>query len=674
MKMKKMSFTLLGTTSIVGSMLTTIVSCGSSFNGRYDTDNDNQIIVRTTWSQSGGNFSKYHILNTLVDVYNKEMKSHNGFMPVKLEHVEGGYGTIASQTITKIKAHDKKTLPNLFTDYPTAAAEILGYEMQLNFEEQSTFNSSNIDANWLANANIIGGNKKKHIINTPYSISSDTLSLNKSLMHKFLHDIESSNSGATINDKSTDGIIKQILDFNPTASDTSEINRLWGATMSNSSVFNNYVISNSTFSSFKSVFEFGSKIMSAYGKNSRDSEGLHFLGYDSPTNLLFSIAKSLSKSSATTHHPLVSLNDNGFVSYDVFSKELSKKTFKDAAKIILDAINSGSLWLGTGGAYASDYFKRHKMGLAIGSSAGITYLFSSEATTSKIVLNNKDVFGVQAHKNHDVVTMVLKDGHLNKIYTNAKASIGSYDFKFKTAAEEAKVSDSKFIVAPDKTNDGNFLSSHSGVPFVVIDSHNNDHTFYAFDSTSTPVVSNALVNEDEINTYPAIFSATSNSNSKILFTNGPNLVGVHANKLEDMATALFATWLYNSTNTYTDLENLSPVNYLISKAEYIVPIKNFLQTNSLIHNAINTGLQGHSAKYWKGNEQVFKGLNEAKSNANISLYVEGVPIDEYSQSIREYIDKIFQSALDGSHQGTNLTVDSIYSKFTSSAKSGGIIS
>lgn len=670
MKFKKTSF-ILGTSAILGSTITTLVSCSSSsFNGRYDTENDEQIIMRTTWSQSGGNYSKYHILDMLVHTYNEQMKSTDGFMPVKLEHVEGGYGTIASQTITKIKAGDKKTLPNIFTDYSTSAAEILGYEMDLHFNEQSTFNSSNIDSSWLKNANIIGGNNKNNIINIPYSISSDTLSFNKSLMHKFLIDIQNSNT-ATIN-QSANGILHDFFSFTPSSNDTSEINKLWG-NITNSNVFNNYTISDSTFNSFESLFEFGSKIMKGYGLNAQDTNGLHFIGYDSPTNLLYSIAKSLSNSSSD-YDNLVSLDEKGYVLYDLFKKDKAQKTFKDATKIISDAINTGALWVGTGGAYASDYFKRHKMGMSIGSSAGLTYQVSSVDEVSKIKLENKDVFGVQAHKSGDIVTNVSLNGSLNRIYTHDKnLAANSHDFKFKTSGEETKVTNSKFIVTPTNEIDSSFLSSHSGVPFTVVDGHNVDHTFYAFDTSTNTVISSALLNDNEMISYPAILSATSNSSSKILFTNGPNLVGVHANAAEDKATALFATWLYDFNTNYTGLDNLSPAKYLISKAEYIVPLKDFLKTNSVVENAIQSGLSSPSAKYWKGNKYVFDGLNRVKSDTNVNLYVENVPIDEFSQSMREYIDKIFQATLDGAHQGTTLSVDEIYSKLKSSAKSSGMI-
>ena len=370
----------LGTVSAVAVPIATAVSCGSLLggNGAYDSDNDNKIVIQTTWSAGGEAISA---LEDVVDKYNESQSGTVGYIPVQIEHVEGGYGTIPSQILTKIQSQDKKTLPNLYIDYPSAVGQINPYNMTYDMSDvidRSWFIDQFVDVN-----DKIAGISSGGLYSIPLAKSTEALAIDKPLMHWLFNKLVT--AGATI-DRST-GIVKEIMDQTISSGDASAIASQWGDTKPGADA-SAITIDNKVFTTYKGLFDFINAAQPLFLAPGRPN----ILGIDSPSNMIYELA-TLQTYNKKEDFLFTKKGKSGYVEFDFLKNGTPQsKLFRDSYDMIKSIIDSGATWIGGGGAYGSTRLLKHQMGISISSSAGLYHAYDRHSQASQDLNKNETLF------------------------------------------------------------------------------------------------------------------------------------------------------------------------------------------------------------------------------------------------------------------------------------------
>ena len=662
MKLNKKALLSLGTLASIVAPIAATVSCGSAtgggFDGRYDTANNKEVVVQTTWSSGG---TQIRALTDLANKYNEVQKNEPGFLPVKVNHIEGGYGAAASKTITKITAHDTATLPNLIVDYPAAAAQMKAYEMQLDFKSDANgLDTSKIDSNQLHFMNNIGGVKENEVVAVPMGISTEMVFVNKPLMKHFFEVLKS--QGANI-DISKPGLVQDIDGVSITPEDQGAITALWGAVPASGNSLNGFVVNNDTFKSYEGLIELGNKVMAATGKNAQDTKNLHFMGNDSPGNLEFVLTESLK--AKAEYDAVISKGADTFVKNDWYHGGKAKANMNKANDLIVSGLKTGSLWLGGGGEFGSNLFVDHKMALTVGSTAGYTHQYDSHSGNISVLTlkdgKKEELKGPSTAGGFDQIASYTNGHYENQIKssTHTMNKHDTHNVKSQSAADDAK-----FQAA---TTNGDFITSNpaaegiaNSTTITVKDIHDKDVKLTiipAGDSSITQINAGTRVNKSDLYvTENVALKATKDSTRSTLLPQGPGLVGVHSNAKGDKATAMFVNWLYSGVQVNfgdaNNPQNMTPADYFAKKAYYIVPTTDYL-TKTYSSDSLKNA----------------KASLQAAQTANNNIFFTDVPVDETSSPLRSYFESSLKAARDAYHTGNATpTADSIYNEIKVKAR------
>lgn len=362
----------------VGTMSTLSIACSSLLgsNGKYDSYDDNKIVIQTTWSAGGKAIAA---LEDVVKKYNLSQKDEQGFIPVVIEHVEGGYGTIPAQAITKIQSKDNRTLPNLYIDYPSAVGQVAPYNMAFDVSDE-------IKRDWFIDEFVkvndqIAGIKKGKMFSVPLSKSTEALILDKPLMNYLITELEK--QGAKIEKGDADSTLSKIMSSQPSSEDLGAIKTQWGSIKKGKKA-DDIIINNDIFDNYEDLFAFVKKTQLMFEAPGNPN----ILGVDAPSNLLYTLAKL--KSHNVANKFLFSKNEEtGYVDFNFLKKgKEESETFKQSYNMIKSLIDAGSVWIGGGGAYGSTRLQKHQMAISISSSAGLYHAYSSDKI--KADLNKKE--------------------------------------------------------------------------------------------------------------------------------------------------------------------------------------------------------------------------------------------------------------------------------------------
>ncbi|NQZ65863.1 MAG: P80 family lipoprotein [Mycoplasmatales bacterium] len=381
----KKIFMGIGTLSIAVAPIATSISCGSLLgsNGAYDSISDNKIAIQTTWSSGG---AAYNALDTVVKEYNILEKDSPGFIEVKLEPVEGGYGTVASQAITKIISKDTRTLPNLYIDYPTSVGKINPYGMA--FDVSSQVDRNLFDESFVKVNDEISGLPKGKLYSIPLANSSESLAINRPLMKYLLENAETVGAKIDWSGPTMEAIHNQ----NISSSDLENIKSQWGGLNSNDpNQLVGTTISEDIFVYYNSLFEFIDKVQPIFETPGKPN----ILGTDSPTNLIYELSSMQVQNNPNKF--LFSKNDKtGFVDFNFLKAGSNEaQVFKNSYEILRKAIDKNAIWIGGGGAYGSTMLQQHQMAISIGSTAGLHF---SIGKGSQNLNENEISFGLPISK------------------------------------------------------------------------------------------------------------------------------------------------------------------------------------------------------------------------------------------------------------------------------------
>ncbi len=359
------SISTLGVVSIPTSLL---IACSSLLgsNGAYDSVDDNKIVIQTTWSASG---SAIDALDETVHKYNETQKNAPGYIPVVVEHVEGGYGTIPSQAITKIQSHDTRTLPNLYIDYPSAVGQVVPYEMAFDMGDE-------VKREWFIDEFVkvndkIAGIKPGHLYSAPLSKSTEAIIVNKPLMNYLFKSLQA-NGAKIVHPKGS--IVEQIMTFN-NSSDLSAIKSQWGGIKSGLASKTEITINDDIFQTYDALFKFVTQVQPLFESTQKPN----MLGLDSPSNTMYGLSTLLINNQDKDF--LFTKNDKtGYVDFNFLQKgKKQTQVFKESYSYIQKAINANAIWIGGGGAYGSTRLQKHKMAISISSSAGLNKAYSTKS-------------------------------------------------------------------------------------------------------------------------------------------------------------------------------------------------------------------------------------------------------------------------------------------------------
>ena len=357
----------MGTVATVALPIAIATSCTPLLGaiGRYDSEDDGVVVIQTTWSAGGKPIAA---LEKQVSNYNKTMNSTPGYLPVKIEHVEGGYGTVPSQILTKIQSQDTKTLPNLYIDYASAVGMIAPYKMVFDAKtptlRRGLFEESFVNIN-----DKIAGVPSGGLYSVPLARSTEALVYDKPLLKYLLTEVNNKFSGA-VKKNAANPIIKGIMDFALTSDDKNEIRSGWGTIKPNSKISEHYEITDDIFHDFTSLRKFLMEIQPLF----TNGAGGNLLGIDSPSNFTYLLSSLLSKN-VDKDFLMSKNNKTDFIDFSFLedgSKQASifRKVYKD---YIYDPLTVGGLWVGGGGAFGSTRLSKHLMAISIGSSAGLSH-------------------------------------------------------------------------------------------------------------------------------------------------------------------------------------------------------------------------------------------------------------------------------------------------------------
>ena len=369
---------LLGSGASIAAPIAATISCSPLLGklGSYESSGDGVIVIQTTWSAGG---SAIAALEKVVVEYNATQNNKIGYLPVKIEHVEGGYGTIPSQLLTKIQATDTKTLPNLYIDYASGVGMIQPYKMAFD-ATTSVLKRDIFESEFVKVNDRIAGVQKGTMFSVPLSKSTEALVYDKPVLKYIFDGLNRLKPGTVIGGRDNpliEGILSSII----SSADKSEIVRQWGVVESSVDI----KITDDIFKDFTSLNEFVNKVGSAIS----NTNGANLLGIDSPSNYVYALSSLIVKNKAQDF--LMAKNyETGFVDFNFLKGGIQKSIFANVYnKFIKKPIEEGAIWIGGGGAYGSTRLSKHQMAISLGSSAGLKH--SHSKNSEQEFLNTREV-------------------------------------------------------------------------------------------------------------------------------------------------------------------------------------------------------------------------------------------------------------------------------------------
>ncbi|KDE43539.1 hypothetical protein NPL6_03520 [Metamycoplasma hyosynoviae] len=625
MKKNKL-FTIASLTSIgaIASMSPMLISCGKK---PFDQKNDGKLVISTGFSSTN---SQGKALAKVIAMYNDWIgydtknnlwkatnKKAEGYMPVFSKANPNGYST--NEISSKLQSKDKAGFYNILVNYPSAAALLAEWKMNLAIDD-ADYESFGFASSFKTINDSIAFNteKKKWVI--PLGRSSEMGSVNKIVMGKILSDLKT--KGATLTGTHTK-IDSYISAYNSsTEKSFSEFTAKW-KTKEDKDIHPNVLakikelkLSDELFDVYSDLIDFAILAKSIYEKNVSS----YIIGIDSFPSAVNLMASSITKGDPTKNYvpfkptdESKSIKNNGGYDFDSFRSSTNnefKQLYKKIIEKLLDGINKKAVWIGGGGQYGSDQSKNHYMGISYGSTAGWAYTFYNDkdnvvtykGKAPKEILEEAKV--VKLNKVTEEEKLFTFDtatgGHTNSIFKSTSTKAGNFDYTSKDATADSTLSgiSGGFLVTSSKlsTQDSNVIFTDDKGKTHKVENvkslgkifKNNDKDFYLFETSEItwekPKQENSLQQSesDWISNPHYAFDKTKETAS--IFTQGPSMVLIHSNEEEDKATKLFIKWFYKHENDVktkvngTEVtEKKTAVEVFGQSANYITPTDKFMK-------------------------------------------------------------------------------------------------
>lgn len=439
--MKKNTKLSLLTMGMAIPTIATLVSCGKST--RFEQQNDDKLIFAHSFGSTG---AQIKALEKVVEKWNEYVKAQRaagkgkkeGFIPMELRQINGGYSGLTNELNTKLNAKDKTTFWNLVFNYPVATSTLKKYDMHLSFSTKDDQDLSKAKMEEVFAPKFLEFNQriasldKNEVWAIPTNRSSQVTTINTPVMAYILKKAKA--DGATI--KTEDAAFFTDIERKG-LKDATSVAKIWkgeieGGYVSSENGLKGFKFKKSIFETYDGLFDLASRIKvafpKAFGKDSlKDAKNV--FGIDALANVVYTMA--LSEVNGDYSKFLFGLNEkNTAIDYNSLLNGTDKekvKIFKEIFEVIRKAIKEKSIFIKDVSDYASNYLKNHQMAFALSSTAGFknnivdkqAYRISLSGTDKKdttINLGNYDFFI------YNVSAKEKSEGKLARIIDSSKAS------------------------------------------------------------------------------------------------------------------------------------------------------------------------------------------------------------------------------------------------------------
>lgn len=691
----------------IGISLVPLVSasCGQL---KFDQVNDKKIKIATNFERTG---AQAIALEEILRVYNETQKNEKDFLPVSLDYTSNTYSDSAKKLENQLRSKDAANLQNLIIGYPSVLASVAEYGMEL-FLADNGYNSDNYsvkkqdwEEDFIAINDRIGGLKKGGIYGLPMYKSTLVTALNAPVLSYIFETMVSYGAIIKPEDKSW---YDSIVDAGK--EDREHIKTIYGTPVESEKTTyqeGKVVISKDIFNTSLEMLRFAKNAQRLF-TNTRDNPvgGLHIMGIDDISSFLsINVFSMTAKEKNDFKNHFMKLKNDGYVDYSGYADKESPeyKSLSEIAKELIDVAKEGALYVANPPTYTSLVIRRHQLAFAIGSSAGYSYNFFEDSSRADTVFIKKNLKETDVNIDisiSSVVAEVVKDGrndNANFLTEIKQGSTKSNVYKFGKNPKDVKFRDivlededtskkvEEFIktaVSQDNTKKPLLIANSKDIDGFFDDAKGknilNAAGIVRLGTTSRKKGIYGVKDANLINTGKfenksylefRVFSNAETLQQKELFginaprkwkqenkingvyVQGPLMIGIHANEVENKATRKFIKWLSSSTSVeafkyrtmdrkmqyknnegkFTDnikeAKKETPFSYIFQETSYLVPYKGVFNdlpvaSNPFLQNAINEFKKSVENKdnTWSLVDEPIDSLSNSFKNSFISAW------------------------------------------------------
>ncbi|ACF07558.1 P68 family surface lipoprotein [Metamycoplasma arthritidis] len=633
---------------------------------KFDQVNDGKLVINYGFSSTG---AQGRALEEIVAKYNEWIKKPEnqgkGYMPVETKTNPNGYST--NDLGTKLHAKERRTFYNLMFNYPTAAAIIAEYDMNLRFKDED-YESYGLSSAFKDVNKYIAYNKNNEKWVVPVSRSSEMNAVNQVVIGKLLKALKDDYSVKFKEGNKT--LLEKYVKNYESSADKTTVDSIWDRSKLEDGEAKNklkeelkdYEISDDVFTNYVDLIKLSNYMKRAFPKD----KSLYVLGLDSVPNAVYAMARSIAKGDlakelVTPDEAYVGTGGYDYSSFHRNPDSPQYKLFKKLIDYILEGINTGAVWIGGGWRYGSGSLTKHKLGFSVGSTAGYYHTFEKDGSKTVTQYN---VTGLSEGINlPDGSLKIAKNGNSSAImqyksgtFTNSifpstyTGTVGRHnkqtvDSNADSLIREYADKEDAFIVS-DPANlkvSGSDVKIKNGSTEITIPgakalgkifkNDNKDYYFIPKESTKSATIGEEQVaNKKDVDWISAPLKANNSGDEISAITpQGPSIVGIHANEAENEAARKFVNWFFKEKVEYTfgsEKKTVTSLEMFNEKGSYLTPTNEFLQKDA------------KNLKLNEAQKLAFENFKKANSdNANYKI------VEDVSSKLSELLRSNIQSAL-----------------------------
>ncbi|WP_406614525.1 P68 family surface lipoprotein [Mycoplasma corogypsi] len=597
----------------------------------FDQMEKSTLVLGVTFSETN---NQYKSLQKLIEVYNKLVKEKSSDIPgveaakpFEIKNIGSGYNGGAQAVVRSLENTDANSFINLTFNYAALAASLAEYNMLLSFNDEDK--QANYDISHFSNA-FVAENYTTQYFDAPTTNilpafkSTNVLAVNGSVLAYVLKTLEDNGVKFAADTETTDFVSKVKA---AGAGDATGVQKEWGNPVPNiGEVVKGFEFSKNVFKTWKGLLAFSELIQKMFVNSVDSAKAVQAFGVDSPVALFESaLFASLGADYQKMIQSVNVLEGNKIqVSYRPIHNENSEAYAK--GRIIYDAISKSVtqrvLKLQPPGAFSSGDQIQHKFAYSIGSTAGYSHNFTRSESISSFEVPNKPYMNFDLNRSWFTWGVIPKklsgqkpenvlayvDNFSNPIFKSSYTN-DLNRFEYKALDEE---SDKKIAAAWQPENKNEYIIK---VPYSTLDVNKSSYTelkasanyigaitsdsgqnFVLIKATKTQGKSNeeilnaalepfgyqlvkrdstGTLQESELFILPSPSKWEESDPKDVIFSQGPSVIGIHANEKDDKATRMFVKWFMTADKTYSELNNKKPVIFLQEAMSYVTPVTGF---------------------------------------------------------------------------------------------------
>lgn len=690
----------------------------SASSKRFDTNVQDKIKIGTTFSSSG---SQARALDKVIEKYNELVQSKSADIPAGAKLVEqknlgSGYEAGSSKVTSDLKSQNLTNFYNLILNYGNVASNLAEYNMLLSFNDELPEYNTDISqfSELFAKANSsIENVKNDSTYLLPFAKSTNVLAINAPVLSYLISEMVK--AGAVLaTDEDTTNFVNLINQKGE--ADRNGVIKQWGAARSGVSL-SGLTISSETFKNYKDILEFSTKaqelFVQSYNNGNSANATVHVFGVDgSPSLLLQSLYSEINADDISMISYATKVDGVTKVNFGAL-KNTSSTSYTKTQEIysaIADAVYKGGLKLFPGGQYSSSDQTKHKIAFSTGSSAGFShnfisddpqYIFKSVKIDSDLSSDKKTMVSfVTTDLTNDMVAKL--SSYKNPLYkhTYKPSTDAKYDLVFASEADEQafneKLSSSqntnkdliiKVSGYGDKATDhkelveeAKKLGYFAGIAKAALKDQEAAQSYILLYIKGgrevlelTQTAKNALealkfvqagkdrtgeLNRNELIALSTPLKWRKENAKKVIYGQGPSLIGIHANSEDDKATKAFVKWLFTDKKySFKSTRDSDDRTYELTPSEYFDKFASYITASSILENLDTTAIFADN-DYVKVTADLFK---LGSKSSDYVVYEEPASIHSatFRKSIEAGFDALQQAAVNRTQQSFNSFIEKI---------------